>query len=226
MFHRTVSLDCCNDPIMCHEYFSDDLLFIVYNGKYMKVFFTASQRGKEEFEKYYKQIISIIKEKGYRLLDDDLMSVKTKDFYKNFKEGGREASVEFYNQEIDRMQEADVNVFEVSKHSLSIGFVIKKSLEMNKPTILLYFENSAPLFLSGSDEEKLLLVSYTDTNLKEVLEEALEQASEKRDKRFNFFISDKLLEYLEETSKQLGVTKSKFIRNLIIEHKQKANKVS
>jgi predicted DNA binding CopG/RHH family protein len=46
----------------------------------------------------------------------------------------------------------------------------------------------------------------------------LDHAREKRDKRFNFFISPKLLEFLEKTSNGDGITKSKYIRNLIVEH--------
>jgi predicted DNA binding CopG/RHH family protein len=62
-------------------------------------------------------------------------------------------------------------------------------------------------------------------HIKKTLRELLENAREKRDKRFNFFISPKLLEFLENTSNTEGVTKSKYIRNLIVEH-MRENKVS
>jgi predicted DNA binding CopG/RHH family protein len=69
-----------------------------------------------------------------------------------------------------------------------------------------------------------MIRSYNEKDLKKVVSEALEQSREKRDKRFNFFISPKLLEFLEQSSNSEGITKSKLIRNLIVEH-MRENKV-
>lgn len=71
------------------------------------------------------------------------------------------------------------------------------------------------------EEEKLIIKQYNEKNIKKVIKEAIDIARERRDKRFNFFISPKLLEYLEKASFNDGVTKSKFIRNLITEHMRK-----
>jgi uncharacterized short protein YbdD (DUF466 family) len=98
---------------------------------------------------------------------------------------------------------------------------MQKALEDNKPVIILYFNQNTPLFMSGVEDEKLFVANYSEKNIKKVVRNSLEQAKERRDKRFNFFISPKLLEYLEKMSKEEGITKSKFIRNLILEHMHK-----
>lgn len=184
----------------------------------MKVFFTASQRGKNEFGKRYSEIIEEIKRLGFQILQDDISEISPSKLYEQLGEGSHKANVEFYKKKLDRIQEADVNVFECSAHSLSIGFIIEKSLEANKPTVVLYYKDLVPFFLTGNQDEKLILKNYNEKNLKKTLNECLSLAKERRDKRFNFFISPKLLDYLEKTSKSLGITKSKFIRNLILEH--------
>lgn len=186
----------------------------------MKVFFTASQRGRKEFGKYYNIIIDELKKSGYTLIDDDILNKTPNQLYKQL-ETGRKANVEFYKNKLDHIQQSDIVVFESSTHSLSVGFVIEKALEYNKPTVVLYFKENCPYFLSGDEDEKLVLKNYNEKNLIKILNSALELAKERRDKRFNFFISPKLLNYLEKTSKNMGITKSKFIRNLLLEHMKK-----
>lgn len=187
----------------------------------MKVFFTASQRGKKYFDENYQKIYQIIESFGNLLLDDDILIIPESNFYQKLSAGGKEATKKLYEQKIKSIQEADVCVFEASIPSVSIGYQIRKSLELNKPTVILYFKNNPPHFLLGAKEEKLIVRSYTDRNLKQVVKEVLVEVSKLRDKRFNFFIGTDLLNYLEETSRKMKITKSTFIRNLILEHRKK-----
>lgn len=187
----------------------------------MKVFFTASMRGQKEFKAYYEKIYHTIEELGYTQLDDELINQKIRNFYDELEKKGRDAYVDLYKRKMRLIHEADICVFECSLHSLSIGFVIEKSIDLNKPTIALYYKDNLPHFLMGVDEEKLFIKSYTENNIKKVLKETLKDARERKDKRFNFFITPKLLLYLEKISKEQGVTKSKFIRSLIFEYMKK-----
>lgn len=187
----------------------------------MKVFFTASQRGKKQFGPVYKRIQDIAIHLGYKLINDDISSEEPANLYKALENGDHKAQVEFYNKKIDSIKNADMCVFEASTHSLSIGFVIQKSLEFNKPTIVLYIKDHKPLFFSGLENEKLILQEYEEKTLEKQFSSAIQDAMHLREKRFNFFISPSLLHYLEQTSKKEGVTKSTFIRNLILAHKKK-----
>jgi predicted DNA-binding protein len=60
-----------------------------------------------------------------------------------------------------------------------------------------------------------------ENTLDQVIRDAVEKAQSLADKRFNFFISPSLLSYLNKASKEEGVTKSTFIRNLINDYKRK-----
>lgn len=182
----------------------------------MKIFFSASLQGEVNTQIYHK-IFSEIEATGYEHVDNEVVKLSREEFAE-LKNKGREEQIKRYNQKIDAIKKADICIFDVSAHSLSTGFLVNVALDLQKPTIALFYGDMSPYFLSGVENEKLIIQSYTEKNVKKVLRDLLDQAREKRDKRFNFFISPKLLEFLENTSNAEGVTKSKYIRNLIVEH--------
>jgi len=186
----------------------------------MKIFFTASLRGQADFGKYYKEIFSLIEKEGAKNLDDEILKL-SETYYDTIQKQGRTAFVDLYKRKIKALQQADICIFEGSLPSLSIGYLIEKALDFNKPTIIFYYKNNTPEFISGIDEEKIILKQYNETSLQQSFESALTEAKHLQDKRFNFFISPDLLTYLEKASKEEGITKSTFIRNLILQHKKK-----
>lgn len=187
----------------------------------MKITFTASLRGKKDFEAQYDAILSELKKNNEIDLSEGLLTQTSGKAYTDVQKGNREANIALYKKKIEELRHADFCIFECSAHSLTIGFMIHKALEMNKPTIVLYYKDNDPEFLAGVEDDKLIIKSYDDENLPKILKDAFDAAQDVRDKRFNFFISPNLLTFLESTSRDLGVTKSTFIRNLILEHKKK-----
>ena len=183
----------------------------------MKVFFGATYAGEKEFGKYYRHIYEVLEHMGYSHVDDEAVSI-TYEQYIDFMAKGRKAQVENYRKKMKCIQEADICIIESSAHSLGTGFIVQKSLESSKPTIVLYYKDNIPYFLSGIEDEKLIIKSYNNDNYRKVLRNALEIAREKRDKRFNFFLSPKLLQYIDDAAKERGVTKSKLLRDMIVKH--------
>lgn len=183
----------------------------------MKVYFTASLRGVQYYERYYKQISEEIVKLGHQHLDDEIFTLNRAKYYSELETTGKESHIKLYQKKILAIQTADVCVFEVSLNSLSIGYQIEKSLYYHKPTIILYLEDSIPYFFDGIDHEKLILRSYKENSLPSVLKQAFVDAQHKKEQRFNFFISPALINYLDESAKKLGMTKSVYIRTLIEE---------
>ena len=189
----------------------------------MEIFFTASQRGKKYFFSYYKRIYRAFEELGFTHLDNEIVKTPSEDAFSKLDKNGIKAYQAFYRKGLNNLKKAYINVFECSLPSLSVGFMINKSLDYNKPTIALYLDNNVPYFLEGiQDEEKLLIANYSDKNIEKVIQKTVKLAKKSTDKRFNFFISPELLNYLKEASKKEGVTKSTFIRNIIKEHKNRS----
>jgi hypothetical protein len=189
----------------------------------MKVYFTGSIRDTGFNTQLFVKIYKEIEELGYEQVNDTILKLSFDDSSLSEKDT-RQDHISRYQAHLGNIKKADICIFETSAHSLTTGFLINVALDQQKPTIVLYYKDNVPYFLEGVDHEKLLIRSYNDKDLKKVVAEVLEQSREKRDKRFNFFISPKLLEFLEQTSNSEGITKSKLIRNLIVEH-MRENKV-
>ncbi|MBU1088374.1 hypothetical protein KKA02_00630, partial [Patescibacteria group bacterium] len=65
------------------------------------------------------------------------------------------------------------------------------------------------------DSDKLVNFVYDKKNLKEKLQKALIDAVGKIDVRFNFFVSPKILSYLDWVAKTKRIPRSVFLRGLI-----------
>lgn len=190
----------------------------------MKIYFAASVRGYSVYANEYKAVEAALKAVKCTLISSSYEKEEVKKFYSGLETGGSKAQNEYFNQTIETLKSSDINVFECTSPSLGIGFQVEKSLEYNKPTVILYFKGHIPHFFAGTDNEKMILREYTVETAKSVIESSIEDAKHMADKRFNFFISPSLLTYLENASKKKGITKSTFIRNLILEHMKKANR--
>jgi hypothetical protein len=190
----------------------------------MKIYFMAPMRAKANDVGYYKKIYTSIEELGYNLTDKYLIEHDSDEHYKKFEDKTGEYYHTFYTKTIENIKNADINIFECSFPSLGLGYQVEKSLQLNKPTIILYRKGMIPHFLLGIDEDKLVLTVVNENDISTTIEKAIADARHLADKRFNFFISPSLLTYLEKASKQGGITKSTFIRNLILEHKRKTDK--
>lgn len=184
----------------------------------MKIFFSASPRGNKQFINQYRAIYDTIRTLEYVHVDDDVINVSEDIFNARMKQEGKKAYVALYNKKTEAIAKADMCIFESSLHSAGVGLLIQKALDLCKPTIVLYYKDNIPYFISGMEDEKLIVHGYNETNVELVVRNMLNRARERRDKRFNFFLTPKLLDYLDETSKKQGSTKSKLIRDLIVDH--------
>jgi len=189
----------------------------------MKIYFSAPIKGVEEIEKNLSSIYNHISKLGHKHLDDFTVRLKEGvQFYDRMSEGGTSSRKTFFDKTIVNIKQADIVIFEGTVPSLGVGFQIEKALDYNKPTIVLYLKGNMPNFLAGTEHDKLMLREYTDETLLSVIESSIEEAKHASDKRFNFFISPQLLTYLQEESDRNGMTKSSFIRKLILEHKKRS----
>lgn len=187
----------------------------------MKIFFISTPRGEGKTRENYKKIYEFLADLGYEHITD-FINTTTDDFYDEMHKG-RDAHIKFYNKMVECIKKADICVFEASKPSLGVGYLIQLALGFFKPTLVLYYKENVTYFISGIEDEKLIVKQYSDNNYKEVLRKSLDIAREKRDKRFNFFLSPKLLQYTSDAAKERGVTKSKLLRDLIVKHMRESD---
>lgn len=176
----------------------------------MKIYFTASARGVDNLSNNYSLIHQYIEDLEHTNLDNNVLQKK-----ENIYGNDHSARVKLYNEAMAKIKKSDLVVLEVSTHSLSMGFVMQKALELGKPVVALYKKGFDPYFASGIVNDKLQVVEYTDYDLKEVLLTAINFASDQQDTRFNFFISPRHQNYLDWIAKHRKLPRSVYLRDLI-----------
>jgi FMN-dependent NADH-azoreductase len=177
----------------------------------MKIFFSTTPRAKEIYEKELDLIYQTIDSLDHTLLDRVIEQVDPKDFYNWDAEKRRD----YYRSTMNQIKKADVCIFEASFPSLGVGHLIDQANKYGKAVIVLFLEGKKPFMLDSADEEKIILVQYDISNIKQELKSAIDYAIETSDVRFNFFISPAIGAYLDWISKHKKIPRSVYLRSLI-----------
>lgn len=178
----------------------------------MKIYFTVSlSQLDENVKKHCSKIVSHLKSQGHQVFPKDHFEKEISTYATQTEQEALKAQ-----KELTRMKKtADLVIAEISKQSLGIGQEIALALSMNKPVIGLYEKGHKPHVLRDEGGDLLLLSEYTDKNLVEIIDDALEYASSHQDVRFNFFISPAIGNYLDWIAKEKKIPRSVYLRTLI-----------
>lgn len=180
----------------------------------MKIFFVASPRLVIKEPELYRGIHNYLAKNNIMLSSKllewtDKKTVEAVYDEKTLKSGGG------YKKALETLKKADVIMMEVSGHSLSMGFIVSKALDLCKPVVAFYKKGNKPFFLSGINDPKFKLIEYTCQNINEMLDLAIEEVKKGIDVRFNFFVSPKILNYLDWVAQKRMIPRSVFLRSLI-----------
>jgi hypothetical protein len=177
----------------------------------MKVYFSGALYQKDKFIENYNTIVSTLNKLGCSVFEDT-----TKVTLKEAVDKTDQQRVDYYKQVIKWIDKCDLVVVEASFPStLSIGHEISLAIEKGKPVVVLYEDQKEPTFMLGLQNDKLVWVKYEKGNLNKLLADAIEDAKKKSDVRFNFFVSPKILSYLDWVAKKRMIPRSVFLRDLI-----------
>lgn len=180
----------------------------------MKVFFVASPRAIQKESGLYQEMYEAVRSNCSKMVGKMVLEFTGIDL-EGFYNRSHKERIEHYKRTMAYVKEADVVVVEVSEHSMSMGYIVNKALEASKPVIALYREGFEPYFFSGIENEKLVIVKYKKNNFREMIADAFEKIRSLSDVRFNFFVSPKILAYLDWVAKRRMIPRSVFLRDLI-----------
>ena len=177
----------------------------------MKIYFSASRLYKEEYLANYLKIESVLKESDCQVMDNINITPSPSGYKMSETDRKR-----LYRLMVRNMDKADFCVFEASYPStLHIGHEITLAMDKNKPVIVLYTKNHEPILFRGMDNDKVRWIEYSNDDLEKLLNQAIEEAKKHMDVRFNFFVSPKILNYLDWVAQKRMIPRSVFLRNLI-----------
>jgi hypothetical protein len=183
----------------------------------MKVFFNASLTGKREYGKNYQAIYDAIKSSNCQIVAAPV-------FEGNPDKVAEETvnQAETYYQKLTKwMRSADLTFFEVSYPSTGVGHEVAMALMNSKPVIALHVEDKIPYVLDSIPNDKLQVIEYRMDNVTDIIKEAIKYAEDMVDTRFNFFVSPKIVSYLDWVSKEKRLPRAVYLRKLIEDEMKK-----
>ncbi|OGD62857.1 hypothetical protein A2160_05730 [Candidatus Beckwithbacteria bacterium RBG_13_42_9] len=178
----------------------------------MKIYFTAAISAINEFGENYRRIVSILGKEGYSVQADHVLNAEMI----NILTEPDQKKIEYYKKFLKWVNTADIVVAEASFPStVHIGHEISMALAKGKPVIVLYVKGKAPIFLQGLVSDKLHVVEYSLDDLPTTLKDIIEDAKEEIDVRFNFFVSPRIVTYLDWVVKKKKMPRAVYLRRLI-----------
>lgn len=178
----------------------------------MKVYFSGSVFYRDKFIEAYEKIVEVLKKGGYQVLEHTLKMPLNK--YEGMTDEDR---LNNYKEILKWVDQCDFAVVEASFPStLHVGHEISLILEKSKPVVVMYKKEHEPTMLKATKDDRIIWAEYKDnTDLEKVLLNAIEVARRSADVRFNFFVSPKILNYLDFVAKKRMIPRSVFLRDLI-----------
>lgn len=180
----------------------------------MKVYLLASPRSVEERPEFFARIYRHLK-KEHTMVDDLVWRLSKMKNIEDFYRVDLKERADRFRRWVNYLKKCEVVVVEVSGHSMTLGYIIGKALELNKPVVALHQRGQESYFVSGIKNIKLQVVEYDKERVEKVVDKALEKAKKMIDVRFNFFVSPQILTYLDWVARRRKVPRSVFLRNLI-----------
>jgi len=179
----------------------------------MNIYFIASPRAvvndRALFEKIHDHLA-----KDSKMLSDLVLKVDDKNV-DSFYKASHDDRVSHFKKTMQAIKDSEIVVVDVSLHSMSMGYIVNKALELGKPVVVIHPNDNPPYFFSGIESDRLIIVGYDSSNVLSVIDKAIETAKNLMDVRFNFFVAQKHLNYLDYVAKKKMIPRSVFLRDLI-----------
>lgn len=189
----------------------------------MRIYFTYAKDKNNINTEICLKIYELLKNKGFKVFETE----NTVQYLNPTRMTPNQLNewYEKYSEWTSCVQNSDVAIVEGSYPStINIGFEIGMLIARGKPVILIHREQSDPVFINSSYSPRIIKSEYNNENITEVLDWCIEEALKLSNRRFTFYISPEIEEFLEKITRANGNSKSEYIRDLI--EREMSNKKS
>ena len=182
----------------------------------MKIFFLASISASDDLKKAFNVITDATKELGHEVHDSHVIETN-----EQLLTQSEEFLEKRARQLMNTLLSCDALVFEGTTPSTGCGYYISAALQRQIPVLFLTTGKYTGLYL-GDPDRLLKFEIYNADNkdqLKNILTKFFAFANKRGlNNRFNMMIDDATEDYLNEISKKMHISKSDYVRNLIIQN--------
>jgi hypothetical protein len=118
---------------------------------------------------------------------------------------------------LEDIRQSDVVVVELTHYAFSQGFLVAAALKYKKPILAVSREATLGHTADGITDPLFTYQRYsTKDELKKLVDTFLTQNTiYTKDLRFNMFLTSRIFQYLEETSRHTGISRSETIRRTV-----------
>lgn len=176
----------------------------------MNVFFTASFKGKDKYQREYDLILKILEEQDVEVFSPekgnylDLLTTSQKTM---------ELADQHYLAVKKGIAQADAVVLEVSEQDFQLGHEATLAIQSKTPVLCLSKSND---FSKEIRHRYFYGAKYSKYSVRYEIEQFIKQSRKARlSERFNFFLSSTQLAKLEKFSDEQQINSSQIIRDLI-----------
>lgn len=188
----------------------------------MYVYITASTEWTNRNKKLYQRILGVLSDWGFQNSNDYVNSII------NNTPNPDIDKKDFHIITRKRIKKAGLLLADISDPSVTIGTLIEYAISNNIPVLSICNKNNKkdlPSIIRHYDSSLFTLKIYNKKNIEDVLRKYLETF--KRGKvKFNAFISPSLDSYMKWYSRRYHISKSDFVRDMILEKMEKDKEFS
>lgn len=178
----------------------------------MKIIFVASVNGKQKQKFFYLSIIRILKELGNNVYYEHIIKETPESLSRSHSK-----NIKYHKKVIKKIHESDCIVAEITHESISVGYLIHEALKMRKPVLAISRLDIVPnLSMFLENFQSFTFFPYKKIfELEKSLPKIMKRLIIKKQKRFNFFLSEELDLKLQNLADKNNTSKSAFLRSLI-----------
>lgn len=181
----------------------------------MKVYFACSSASVQDHLDDYNLIREILKQNGLSIVADWI----DRSFNKSNSLITTDVEINIHDEGINAINDADIFVADVSYPSASVGFQVGLALSKKIPVLCLYSEEfgdkEAPQVIKAINSPLLVISGYNSKNIGKIIKKFIKVLPENKLIKFNFIITPKIAEYLDDNSRLRNVSKSDFLREIV-----------
>lgn len=186
---------------------------------HMKIYFTCTTAEFDKNQQLYFAIRDWIVSQGHTLTRDWLGDTQQR-ITKNVREVKNIRHI--YLDSIRAIRDAEVVIVEDTVSNFSTGHQITLSLQMRKPTLVMWngkkHRQFNKMFIHGIDSDLLTVVEYNSDNFQNEIQKFLKRYKNISIKtRFNLVINENERAYLDWAQYYKGLSRTKVIRKLLEE---------
>lgn len=178
----------------------------------VKIIFVASVNGKEKQKFFYLSIINILKNLGNDVYYEHIIKETPKSLSSSHSK-----NIKYHKKVIRKIHKSDCIIAEITHESVSVGYLIHEALKMRKPVLAISRLDIVPnLSMFLENFQSFTFVPYKKIfELEKTLPKIMKNITVKKQKKFNFFLSEELDIKLKTLADKNNTSKSAFLRSLL-----------